>query len=493
MRFLTQQFGYWGYAIRRFLEENQGEGSSSEAYGGYSAIVYIDGSSVIARDYKGNIIASGTAGTDDVSVINSAVSSLSTIGKRLLYFDGAFHIDSAIEVTVDNGFLNFGNSIFYVDTNDCCFKFNGATGSIIDGGYFIGNASYTGIPIKIISGTGFLFGTLKGYDLNNWFLYIDKTAGEIYDIVVGSAYLTTCKGFLYARWTSGSPGVASLSGQFGLIRFNPGTTRKTDGQIIKLDGIHDASFTNIIGGSYKDCVELNNCKAISLGQLNLTAWDEGYALKLTQSGANTCQQILIGQLNSIDSYKGVYIQAIKVYMNNVTVIKSKLEGVKLEGSTNKAKSVFINNIRIGDSNQNSQSGIYDLVCDTDGIVSIKNGIIESTNPDANISVPSNNNLSLDSVALYNPNSNWTNKPAKLSRVNIGGKWSEAEGSATIANGNTSVTVNHGLADTPTNIQLTGTHSEVKDAYVTNPGATSFTIQVDSAVTADRVVHWRAKV
>jgi len=70
---------------------------------------------------------------------------------------------------------------------------------------------------------------------------------------------------------------------------------------------------------------------------------------------------------------------------------------------------------------------------------------------------------------------------------------EKTGSATIASGDTSVTVNHGLPTTPTNIQVTGAHSEVKDAYVTNVGATSFTIKVDSAVTANRTVYWKAKV
>jgi len=68
---------------------------------------------------------------------------------------------------------------------------------------------------------------------------------------------------------------------------------------------------------------------------------------------------------------------------------------------------------------------------------------------------------------------------------------ENSGTATISNGSTSVTVTHGLAGTPTEIQLTGTHSEVKDAYVQNVGSTTFDIVVDSAVSADRTVYWKA--
>jgi len=74
----------------------------------------------------------------------------------------------------------------------------------------------------------------------------------------------------------------------------------------------------------------------------------------------------------------------------------------------------------------------------------------------------------------------------------GGFVTENSGSATIPNGGTSVTVNHGLAGAPTNIVLTGTHSEVKDAYVQNVTSTSFDIVVDSAVSADRTVYWRAE-
>ena len=63
--------------------------------GGYSAIVYIDGSSVIARDYKGDLISSGTAGTDDATVINNAINSLSDYGIVLL-LEKTFTLSSSI-------------------------------------------------------------------------------------------------------------------------------------------------------------------------------------------------------------------------------------------------------------------------------------------------------------------------------------------------------------------------------------------------------------
>jgi len=68
---------------------------------------------------------------------------------------------------------------------------------------------------------------------------------------------------------------------------------------------------------------------------------------------------------------------------------------------------------------------------------------------------------------------------------------EASGTATIANGNTSVTFAHGLVGTPTLVVLGPTHSEVADA-VWSADATNITITVGSAVTADRNISWYAE-
>lgn len=59
--------------------------------------------------------------------------------------------------------------------------------------------------------------------------------------------------------------------------------------------------------------------------------------------------------------------------------------------------------------------------------------------------------------------------------------------ATILSGNTSVTVAHGLFNTPSYVQLTGQHAEVAAAVCTARDTTNITITVPSAVTADRLV------
>ncbi len=67
------------------------------------------------------------------------------------------------------------------------------------------------------------------------------------------------------------------------------------------------------------------------------------------------------------------------------------------------------------------------------------------------------------------------------------------GIATISNGSSSVTVDHGLAQAPSVVKLTGTHSEVKDCWITNVTSTQFTINASGNVTADRDVYWEAEV
>lgn len=83
--------------------------------------------------------------------------------------------------------------------------------------------------------------------------------------------------------------------------------------------------------------------------------------------------------------------------------------------------------------------------------------------------------------------------AKLIDCKVGAtnKLTNNRGKATIANGTASIAVTHGLHTTPTNIILTGTHTEVHEAYATSVGSATFTITVDGNTTDDRDVYWQA--
>ena len=60
----------------------------------FSAIVYIDGSKVYAKDWRGKVIAEGTAGTDDVVVIQSAID----VGGRVLIHQGTYNISTTLTI-----------------------------------------------------------------------------------------------------------------------------------------------------------------------------------------------------------------------------------------------------------------------------------------------------------------------------------------------------------------------------------------------------------
>ncbi len=76
-----------------------------------------------------------------------------------------------------------------------------------------------------------------------------------------------------------------------------------------------------------------------------------------------------------------------------------------------------------------------------------------------------------------------------------GDWNKVSRSdtATIPSGNSSVVVDHGLVEAPSDLQLTGTHSEVANCWVSDITDTQFTINAPANVTADRDVYWEAEV
>jgi len=105
---------------------------------------------------------------------------------------------------------------------------------------------------------------------------------------------------------------------------------------------------------------------------------------------------------------------------------------------------------------------------------------------SNVNVIGNTLLNLKNAAVYNAGA--TNV---ICKGNIG-YVTEKSGTATIPSGQTSVTVNHGLASTPTTVVVTGSTSDTADAYVSAKTSTTFTITVPGPVGGDRTVYWYAE-
>ena len=101
-----------------------------------------------------------------------------------------------------------------------------------------------------------------------------------------------------------------------------------------------------------------------------------------------------------------------------------------------------------------------------------------------------NNFGLDSAATVFNGVTMTNVVVR----NNDGYKTENTGTATILNTGTDIIVAHGLAATPTVINVTGQHAEVSDLNVGTIGAANFTITaIGGAVSADRDIFWEAKV
>lgn len=78
-------------------------------------------------------------------------------------------------------------------------------------------------------------------------------------------------------------------------------------------------------------------------------------------------------------------------------------------------------------------------------------------------------------------------------LNNAGWVTEASGVATILNGQSYITVTHGLSATPTKVIVTSGTGGTYTLYVTTLGATTFRIYADSAVSGNQTVYWYAVV
>jgi len=541
MRFLTQQFGYWGYAIRRFLEENQGEGSSSEAYGGYSALVYIDGSFIIARDYKGDLIASGTAGIDDASVINSAITHVNgqlnhglergfIFGKGLRYYledtiilkagvtlkDFVFWIKDGVDkdgIKIENF-----DSLTGTDTPATDSSVPHSFGLIDVTVYGNRDNNTSGSGVKIY-GYGFILDGLAvkkcaehglwcecGYCSGSGYSIVgENRIGSIWAVNNGKCGIVhkgpndTVYGYVitYGNGAVGTPGHGMyITGTRGNcdIRYIHSYGNGEDGVNV------DEGFINAI---YIEA-ESNEGRGLVLKD----HWHPTVQCLYAYHNKNEALYVSGVQYGGIDfalirdndsSGNTVYISAEKFYAN---IICNNSSGSDL---CNFGKLTFsrVNLILLGNTNTGkavvlgtTDNKILSNVIDVQVSLSNTNGRLMEIHSDGR-------NIIRIRGATYDSTKDWdysTYPPHSTDEINyktntLTYTLPEKTGSATITSGNTSVTVNHGLPTTPTNIQLTGTHSEVKDAYVPESSITdtSFEIHVDSAVTADRAVYWKAKV
>ena len=538
--------------------------------GAYSAIVYIDGSSVIARDYKGDLIASGTAGTDDRSVLQSAIDYAKTtasdpwwtyhygIVKNLANLNVSSTVLLKDQVILEGGSITASGSMSYLVTTEHYEDF------LTDPTYT--NTTYMcGLRDIFLNGNDNVTDTVLG--LAAGFSHFDK----LY-VSGGTCNPDTCSNSATGIVVKGASGNAPNPKRFfGVNYFG----------FVKVEGLKKGMICEA-GDNIIDNLIVAWCSDVGLWIKKLITikyahvWGctasllssctdcKGYGVYITDDGGfkgrgkieseTNDYGLVLGSLSS--SHKPIQAELL-FYGNNTKDIYTEedqhglfflissrpaadidigldsdwnefifqafygdgTQDINITGSGCRVQGTIVNcnSVKIGPRAQGSLRCRY---VDDLTIVGGYNQLDIKTESETNVNLgESGNSISNSAIRLHG----WLTSTESVTFVSDGGYntvtietqaasvdltgrasttrlkgWTsgtkfENEGSATIASGNTSVTVNHGLDSTPSNIQVTGAHSDVKDAYVTNVGATSFDINVGSAVSADRTVYWKAKV
>lgn len=115
--------------------------------GGYDAIVYIDGSEVVAEDSNGRKIASGVAGTDDAVVINSGADAIRSTGGTLQIGSGTYNIGgnvlnfSGITHSTFRLCMQVGTKIISSAIGLPIMDFTGTYGAVVENGFLVGSLS----------------------------------------------------------------------------------------------------------------------------------------------------------------------------------------------------------------------------------------------------------------------------------------------------------------------------------------------------------------
>ncbi len=294
----------------------------------YDAMVYIDGTSVIAVDSEGNTIKRGVAGTDDASVIQSAVGFISS-GKILLC--GEF-VTTASIILHSNILLEFNGPKTGVTLADGLNNVNiiqnyntpGPDTNIHiigNGGYINGNNLHvTGLSngIKISNCSNI---TIDGLNVNNVKYNGIFTSAECSNVEVTNCYVYNCLGhsIIFAQTDNcimSNNRINCPSGLYCLYMVDV-TDGTINGNVVNLGNkgivVENGSSHNSDGVSITGNV-IDGC-----------SW--GFHLESAYAGFETRNIIIDGNVfKNCNSYGGVIVGS---YVNYVTVNSNTIMDVAI--------------------------------------------------------------------------------------------------------------------------------------------------------------------
>jgi hypothetical protein len=238
------------------------------------------------------------------------------------------------------------------------------------------------------------------------------------------------------------------------------------------------SGTVIIGGEWetnaKDQINIQSTDNLIITGARCFGGSTNKDIALTSISQST---ITANTCNSTTSDKniGLYASDTSVVIGN-SCANATSAGIEIGGSC-KRISVTGNHVA---SNGIYVSGTYSLV--RSNIVSLQ-GITEFTGADYN---------RIEGNVIYTAGKTITVVGTHTKVARNTGYVSEASGSATITAGNTSITVNHGLASTPVRVSLTpSTDTLGARWWISATSSTQFTISINASQASNISFHWFA--
>ena len=498
-----------------YLEEFLNEMKYVE--GGYTVIVYKDNDTIYAKEADGDIIMQQGAGIDDRAVIQSAINALPTEGGRVILGEGTFILNSPVSIQRDyvilegQGWMTILKVADYREESDYGaikvigeesahikniilrnFQVDGNRDNQDETSYsytpHVVGAVYTDfllcdhLYVHHSMGDGIETGGNYHWFINNhvsncreheihlngidyaWVMgnYLHDDDAAVLNLAHGGASHAIIKGNIIENAGSG----------WGLIILAHDSNRKTDilieGNILK----NAKSYAIDVGTDYSQLRIINN---------------------YFYSGTNYAIHIPSGSDGTIihGNHIKTISRGISVGAERCIVSNNLLEDVKgypfvLSGSRNLAVGNILENCGGYNGNEPVRIGGSYNIFEHNLIGPLHEGSTDTIYVSGDYSIIRFNDLrNADRKTIVVSGTDVTVKDNK-------GYTTENWGTATILSGYSSVTVDHGLVAAPSNIRLTGTHSEVANCWVEDITDSQFTIHTSNTVTANRDVYWIAE-
>ena len=486
--------------------------------GGYTVIVYKDNNTIYAKEADGDIIVQMEAGIHDESVIQSAIDALPSEGGRVILGEGTFILNSLVFIQRDyvilegQGWMTILKVADYREESDYGaikivgeesayikniilrdFQIDGNRDNQDEASYLytphVVGAVYTDfllcdhLYVHHSMGDGIETGGNYHWFINNhvsncreheihlngidyaWVMgnYLHDDDAAVLNLAHGGASHAVIKENIIENAGSGC----------GLIVLAHDSNRKTD---ILIEGnilMNAKSYAIDVGTDYSQLRIINNYfysgsnYAIHIPSGSDGTIIHGNHIKTTSRGISIGAERCIVSNNLLEDVKGypfVLGGSRNLAIGNILENCGGYNGnepVRIAGTYNIFEHNLIGPLHEGGTDTIYVSGDYSIIRFNDLRNAYRKTIVVSG---TDVTVKDNKGYTTE---------NW--------------------GTATILSGYSSVTVDHGLVAAPSNIRLTGTHSEVANCWVEDITDTQFTIHTSNTVTANRDVYWVAEI